>query len=188
MSRSLIRWVLAVSMMVSAIAAQADWASWWRTPEQQAKAALEAGDVERLQRIAPDATWQGIAEHESGDFESAGKTFGNVAQQRLLEGNASAANQALYNRGVSEVRAGQYEQAVQTFDRVLEQDPLFDDALHNRDIARQLIQQQEQEQQQEKQPDEGEGESSEDGDQQQSDESGDQASDSQREEQGGAGE
>lgn len=176
-----------IVLALISIPAHADWADWWRTPEQQAKAALESGDVETLQRVAPNATWQGIAEHESGDFESAARSFDSVARQHQVDGDARAANRALYNQGVSEVKAGQYNEAVQTFDRVLEQDPQFDDALHNRNIAQQLIQQQEQQQQQ--QSDEGEGDSSsQDGEQQPSDESGEPSSDAENDDQAESGE
>lgn len=181
--------VSGVLLMATSPSVLADWSGWWRTPEQQAKSAFESGDVEQLQNIAPDTTWQAVAEHESGDFESAARTFDAAAQQLQLEGDTVASNRALYNQGVSEVKAGQYEKAVRTFDQVLERDPHFDDALHNRDIAQQLIRQQEQPQQQ--QPGEGEGEgdsSSQDGEQQPSNESGEPSSDSQSSEQGEPGE
>lgn len=176
---------LLLAMLVQQV--HADWADWWRTPEQQSKAALKSGDIEQLKRVAPDIEWQGVAEHASGDFESAASKFGSAVQQQLADGLTEDANRALYNQGVSEVRAGQYEKAVATFDQVLEQDPQFDDALHNRDIARQLIQQQQEQQQ--SGDGEGEGESSsQDGEQQPSDESGDPSEDSQNDETGEPGE
>lgn len=170
--------------------AYAEWADWWLTPEQQAKSALESDDVERLKSVAPDAAWQGVAEHEAGDFEAAAKTFNGTAQQQQIEGNSEAANRALFNQGVSEVRAGQYDNAVQTFDQVLEQDPQFTDAEHNRDIAQQLIEQQQQ-QEQERQEGEGEGEedaSPEEGEQQSSDDSGEPSDESQSADQEDSGE
>jgi len=153
--------------------AWADWSSWWRTPGQ-----LQAGEFDELKRIAPDAHWQGIAEHELGNFTEAATAFDKAARGAMQEGNDEAANRSLYNRGVSEVHAGQYEQAVSTFDQVLDNDPDFQDAQHNKEIAQQLIQQQQQQQQQENS--EGDSESSEnDGEQEQSSDSQDQSSDSQ---------
>ena len=142
----------------------ADWQDWWRTPEQQARAAFDKGDNEQLIRLAPDAAWQGVAEHESADYESAAKTFDGVVTQQDLAGNTGEATRALYNRAVSEVRSGEYEKAVESFDQVLERNPEFADAQYNREIASQLVQQQEQQQQSPSQPQEG-------------DESGDQSDD-----------
>ena len=136
----LVLW-LCVSNQVSA-----DWQDWWRTPEQQARAAFDEGDNEQLIRLAPDAAWQGVAEHESADYESAAETFDKVVTQQDLAGNTQEATRALYNRAVSEVRLGEYQKAVESFDQVLERNPEFADAQFNREIARQLVQQQEQQQ------------------------------------------
>ena len=128
--------------------ALADWQDWWRTPEQQARAAYDKGDNDELMRLAPDATWQGVAEHEDANYESAAKTFDEVVTRQDLAGNTGEATRALYNRAVSEVRLGEYEKAVESFDQVLERNPEFADAQYNREIASQLAQQQEQQQQQ----------------------------------------
>ena len=135
---TLLLW-LCVSSQVSA-----DWQDWWRTPEQQARAAFDKGDNEQLIRLAPDAAWQGVAEHESADYESAAKTFDEEVTRQDLAGNTGEATRALYNRAVSEVRLGEYEKAVESFDQVLERNPEFADAQFNREIASQLVQQQQQ--------------------------------------------
>ena len=135
--------------------ALADWRDWWRTPEQQAKDAFDNNDTEALNRLAPDQVWKGIAEHKSADYEAAATTFNEEVTRQDFAGNTQQATRALYNRGVSEVRLGQYEKAVETFEHVLERNPQFEDAEHNRDIARQLIQQQQQQQQSSSQPQDG---------------------------------
>ena len=145
----LIAWLVLAGLMLtmSGTVVHADWQDWWRTPAQQARAALDAGDIDTLESIAPDALWKGVAEYENGEFDAAAQSFDQDAIERLAAGQTQAANQALYNRGVSEVLNEQYENAVQTFNQVLESDPQFADALHNRDIATQLIQQQQQQSQ-----------------------------------------
>ena len=144
-----------LSFLVPAGAVRADWIDWWRTPEQQAEAALESGDIDSLKSIAPDALWEGVAEHKGGEFEAAAQNFDREAIERFAEGQVQAANRALYNRGVSEVLNEQYENAVQTFNQVLETDPQFPDAQHNRDIAMQLVQQQQEQEQEQEQSQEG---------------------------------
>ncbi len=171
--------------------AHADWASWWRTPEQQAKSAYEKGDVDQLNIIAPDNTWKGVAAHETGEYEEAARLFNEESEQLRLDGNQDAANRTLYNRGVSEVRAGQYQNAVETFDQVLEQNPDFADAQHNRDIAQQLVQQQAQEQQKQQSGDdqnESSDQSEQSGEQSDSSGSDEQPSDEQGNEQSEPGE
>ena len=149
---------------------------WWRTSEQQARDALEAGNIEQLQSVAPDANWQAIAKHENGEFEAAADDFSELAAQRLLEGDVQSANRALYNQGVSDVRAGNYESALDNFEQVLQSDPEFQDAAHNSEIVRQLIEQQEQQEQEQEQESGGEGE---EGEEQSSDSDEQQPSDQQ---------
>ena len=183
--------VLTVTLwLFSGAFALADWRDWWRTPEQQAKEAFDNNDAEALNRLAPDQAWKGIAEHKSADYEAAATTFNEEVTRQDFAGNTQQATRALYNRGVSEVHSGQYEKAVETFEHVLERNPQFADAEHNRDIARQLIQQQQQQQQQSpSQPQDGdeanEGESQDQTDQQTS-ENDEQQSEPGEQEQSGA--
>ena len=159
-------------------------ADWWRTPEQQASDALEAGNIEQLQNVAPDANWQAIAKHKNGDFQAAAEEFSELATQSLLEGDIQAANRALYNQGVSDVRAGDFESALDNFEQVLQSEPEFQDAAHNSEIVRQLIEQQQQEQQEQESGEEGDEQSSDSEEQQPSDQqpSDEQSEDGQSEE------
>lgn len=163
------------------------WSDWWLTPEQKAARALENGDFETLEKNAPTADWRGVGEYGAGNFESAADTFAESAVNHKLEGDESAASDALYNQGVSQVRSGQYQEAIDSFGTVLEQDPDYADAEHNQSIAKQLLQLQQQQQQQQQsgeqdnnnsdddqqnqqqQSEDGEQQSSDDGEQSQSD-------------------
>lgn len=153
--------------------ANAQWADLWSTPEQRAAGAYEAGDHESLLNNAPDGNWTGLGQFQAGDFDEASKTFSEQAINEQLNGDSDAINRALYNQGVSDVMAGRYDEALSNFDSVLSSDPDFVDAVHNREITQQLIEQQQQEQQQGEEGEQGdEGEQSDEGDQSQ--ESGDQ--------------
>jgi len=151
--------------------AQADWADFWRTPEQRAANAFAAGDHETLLNSAPDANWEGLARFQAGDYDAASRTFSEQAEYEQLNGDPEATHRALYNQGVSDVMAGRYEEALSNFDSVLSDDPGFDDAAHNREIVQKLIElQQQQEQQQDNQRQQGDqGEQGEQAEQSQDD-------------------
>lgn len=155
--------------------ALADWQDWWQTPEQQAAEAFEEGDHERLLEQAPDAGWTGLGHYQNGDYDAAAQAFSERASQLQQQGDAKAANQALFNKGVSDVRAGRYEEAVDEFDAILESDPDFADAAFNRDIAERLktLQQQQEQPQQGEEGEQGEqGEQGDSGDDSSSGEQG----------------
>jgi Ca-activated chloride channel family protein len=159
--------------------ANADWADLWRTPEQRAADAFEAGDHEALLSNAPDSNWTGLGQFQAGDFETASKTFSEQAINEQLNNDSEAVNRALYNQGVSDVMAGRYKEALSNFDTVLSDDPGFVDAAHNRELTQKLIQQQQQQQQQ---GDQGEqdDQSQKDGDQQQDQENQQESQDGQQ--------
>jgi len=117
--------------------------NWWRTPAQQAQDAFKNNDFERLESIAPNVDWQGIAQHKAGDYEAAQETFNDQLDRAQQSDDFDAVNRALYNRSVNEARSGQFEQARNTLDEVLQSDPEFADAQHNREIVEQLIELQE---------------------------------------------
>lgn len=170
--------------------ASADWRDWWQTPEQRAAEAWEQGESEALISDAPDSGWRGLGEFQAGDFDASSQSFGERAEELLLDGQASAANRARYNKGVSESMAGRYDEAIKQFDKVLENDPDFVDAQHNREIAQQLLELQQQQQQQEQQQDGESGDqqgdqANEEQDDQQGDQQGDQQNDQQGDQQEG---
>ena len=160
----------------------AAWSDWWQTPEQKAASAFESGDSDTVIEQAPDGAWTGLGQYQRGDYDAASNTFEQWASEQRSEGNHSAANRALYNRGLSEARSGRYQQALDSFDQVLSDDPNYTDAAHNRTIVEQLLAL-EQQQQQQQPGDDGEqgenssqqdqpGDSSDDSSGQSSDESG----------------
>lgn len=159
--------------------ASAQWADFWKTPEQRAQDAYSAEDYDYLLNHAPDENWQAAGQHGAGNFADAAKAYSDIAHQQDLEGNAEKAVKSLYNQGVSEAMAGQYEQALDTFDNVLERAPDFSDAEHNRAIVEQLITKQQEQQKQQQQNAEDGDQGNEDGDQGENQQPSDEQSDQQ---------
>jgi Ca-activated chloride channel family protein len=127
--------------------------SWWKTPDQQGAELLESGDAARASEVFRDPSWRGISHFRSGNFAEAQKEFSTATDAT-----------SLYNAGTAAAKGGDYQAAVDLFEKAVESDPTNDDAAHNLDIAKQLLNQQQSNQSQQ-----GEGDSDNDGNEQQSD-------------------
>jgi Ca-activated chloride channel family protein len=109
------------------------WRNLWLRPDQQASAALEAGDAQRAAEQFEDPAWRGAAHYRAGDFAAAAQAFSA----------APAANgESDYNRGNALARAGQLQQALEAYDRALQLNPGLDDARFNRELVERLLKQQ----------------------------------------------
>lgn len=116
-----------------------DWSDLWLRPEQQVRAALEAGDTDAALAAAADAPadWLGAARYRGGDFAAAAEAFAT--------GDGAVTH---YNRGNALARAGRLEEALAAYDTALDRSPDLDDAVFNRELVRQLLDMQEQQEQQ----------------------------------------
>jgi Ca-activated chloride channel family protein len=106
------------------------WEDLWRRPDQQAAAALERGENARAAELFEDPRWSAAARYRAEDFAGAVETL------QGLDGSDDH-----YNRGNGLVRQGRYTDAIAAYERALALDPGNDDARHNRDLIRQLLQQ-----------------------------------------------
>lgn len=97
------------------------WDDLWQRPDQQAAAALQAGDAARAAQVARDPMQQGAALYRSGDLSQ--------ALERFSQGASADAN---YNRGNALARLGQYPEAIAAYDEALAQDPDMEDATYNK--------------------------------------------------------
>lgn len=105
----------------------------WQRPDQQAAAALAAGDAKRAAEVAPTAEWRGGAAYRGGDFAAAESAY---AQADGADG--------AYNRGNALAKLGRYEEAIAAYDEALKQAPAMDDALANRKAVEDFMKQRKQ--------------------------------------------
>jgi Ca-activated chloride channel family protein len=105
----------------------------WRRPDQQAAAALAAGDAKGAAEVAPTAEWRGSAAYRGGDFAAAESAYAHAT-------GADAA----YNRGNALAKLGRYEEAIAAYDEALKQAPAMDDALANRKAVEDFMKQRKQ--------------------------------------------
>jgi Ca-activated chloride channel family protein len=112
----------------------------WRRPDQQAMRALEGDEPAEAAALFEDPEWSAVASYRAGDFDASAASL-----------NGIDASEAHYNRGNALARAGQLGEAVAAYDRALELEPGHEDALFNRQLVADLLEQQEQEQEQQQQ-------------------------------------
>ncbi len=113
-----------------------DWGELWQREDQRAPKLIREDPADAASRL-DDPEWRGSALYRSEQFEQAAEAFA-----------AAEGARADYNRGNALARAGQLEQALAAYDQALEQDPGMTDARENRELVRQLLDQQQQQDQQ----------------------------------------
>jgi Ca-activated chloride channel family protein len=117
------------------------WGELWQREDQRAPALIRQNPEQAAEQLqAPE--WQGAALYRSGKFEAAGERFAEVP----------GANGA-YNRGNAWAQAGELESAISAYDQALALQPQHPDALANRALVADLLQQQKQQQEQGQQQD-----------------------------------
>jgi Ca-activated chloride channel family protein len=153
-----------------------EWVDLWSRPDQRGEQLIEQDAASAASKFS-DPSWRGSALYRAGDYEAAAEQFA---------GSSDA--QAYYNRGNALARQGELKKAIAAYDRALEENPDHDDARHNRDLVKQLLEQQEQQkknkqqqQRQQQQQNQQQNKDNQDGDQKQSgDRSQNQESDGQQ--------
>ena len=150
------------------------WDDAWRRPDQQAAAAMAAGDYAKAAQLATDVELRGSAEYKRGDYAAALKEFSRASGPR-----------ADYNRGNALAKLGQYAQAVAAYDKTLGADPANADAKANKAAVEALLRKQQQDQAQQNKAQSGQPQSEESKQQQgQQSRQGQQAQQGQQGEQG----
>ncbi len=122
------------------------WDDLWRTPDQQAAAALEAGDPATAAQRARDPMLRGEALYRQGDYAAAQQAFAR-----------SQGADSHYNRGNALARQQRYQQAIEAYDEALSLEPDMEDAAYNKKLIEDLLKQQQQQEQQRQQPQDGDG-------------------------------
>lgn len=131
-------WILLLIVVVAPLTVPTtayafSWQDLWQTGDQQGQALLEQGDAAAAAERFSDPAWQAVAHYRAGDYDASGRLFAGV------QGIDS-----LYNLGNALARKGDFEIAIQAYNEVLDQDPENEDALFNRDLLQQQMDQQKQ--------------------------------------------
>lgn len=170
-------YLLVAAVTLPAPEAQAlSWRDLWQRPDQQGLEAFQADEPSRAARLFEDPQWRAAASYRAGNFATSAESLTGIDSP-----------EAHYNRGNALAKSGELTAAIEAYDRALSLDPEHEDALYNRDLVRELLEQQqeqEQEQQQSQANDSGqqqsrasteEGQQSDDSESDQGDQSQDQS-------------
>ncbi len=131
-----------------------EWGELWQREDQRAPELIRENPADAASRL-DDPEWRGSALYRSEQYEQAAEAFA-----------AAEGARADYNRGNALARAGQLEQALAAYDEALEQAPDMTDARDNRELVRQLLDQQQQQGQQQSQDQTQQSQQQENGDSQ----------------------
>jgi len=127
-------WVLSLLVFLLPLPRPAEASIWddlWKTPDQQAQQALEAGDPAKAAELFEDPRWSAVARYRSGDYPGSAQGFA---------GQDDA--DSFYNFGNALARLGQFGPAIEAYEQALEIDPAMEDAAYNRDLLKEIQQQQ----------------------------------------------
>jgi Ca-activated chloride channel family protein len=136
-------WVFIALVFVLPVANPAHASLWddlWLNKNQQADRQLEEGNADDAAALFQDRDWKAIANYRAGNYADSAAEFAEYDDTRNL-----------YNLGNALALQGELESAIDAYDQVLEADPDDEDAAYNRDLVRQLLEQQQQQQQQQDQ-------------------------------------
>lgn len=125
----------------------AGWIDLWLRADQQGAKAFQNNDHTEASNLFSSRDWAGAAAYRAGDYETAAADFATI---ETPDGH--------YNRGNALAVAGNYEQAIAAYEITLNAEPEHEEALQNKAIVEQLL---EQENQESAEQDSGENENSE---------------------------
>lgn len=100
------------------------WASLWLTPDQEGMFYFNQKEFVSAAQAYLDPDWQGAAWYKAGEFKEAAQAF-----------SRSGTPEANYNQGNALVMQGKYEEAISSYDKALQQQPDWQEAIENKEIA-----------------------------------------------------
>ncbi|WP_299733247.1 VWA domain-containing protein [uncultured Endozoicomonas sp.] len=117
-----------------------EWQDLWKTQDQQAQEALQAGDAAQAAAQFDDPAWKAEALFQAEQYDQSAEVL-NANPQTDHANNA-------YNQANALAKAGKLEDALKAYDNALLQQPDMEDAQFNRDLVEQMLKQQQEQQQQ----------------------------------------
>ncbi|CAK0763566.1 Ca-activated chloride channel homolog [Gammaproteobacteria bacterium] len=145
-----------------------DWQNLWQRPDQRAQQIMDAGNPAQAADLFQDSKWRAAAKYRIGDYQAA---------LEALNGHDDP--DSLYNRGNALAQLGRLPEAVAAYNEALKRAPNHQDASHNRDLVRKMLEQQKQDKDQSQKSDKGGKKDKDDKDQQDDKQKGDQQKDQQ---------
>jgi len=106
------------------------WEDLWLTKDQQAQREFDDGKAMEAGELFEDPVWRAVAKYRAAEYGPSAAGFGNQED-----------TENLYNLGNALARLGEFETAIDAYEQVLEVEPDMEDALYNRDLLKDLLEQ-----------------------------------------------
>jgi Ca-activated chloride channel family protein len=106
------------------------WDDLWLTKDQQAQRELDDGKALEAGELFDDPVWRAVAKYRAAEYGPSAAGFGS---QEDIEN--------LYNLGNALARLGEIETAIDAYEQVLEVEPDMEDAVYNRDLLKDFLEQ-----------------------------------------------
>ncbi|MFT5500973.1 MAG: Ca-activated chloride channel family protein, partial [Woeseiaceae bacterium] len=106
------------------------WDDLWKTKDQQGQAMLQEGDAADAAALFEDPRWRAVANYRSGEYTGSAAGFANEEDA-----------ESLYNLGNALAKLGEFESAIDAYEEVLEIAPDSADAMYNRDLLKDMLEQ-----------------------------------------------
>lgn len=129
-------WVLVIFFVLMPVVEPVYAFSWddlWLTKDQQAQKQLAEGNAVYASQLFKDPVWKAVANYRAQEYAGSAEGF---AEQEDTK--------SLYNLGNALARLGKFESAIHAYDQVLGVNPNNEDAQYNRDVLKELLDQQQQ--------------------------------------------
>jgi Ca-activated chloride channel family protein len=126
-------WILIVAFAILPLAEPVyafGWDDLWLNKDQQGQRQLDEGNAAAAAELFEDPAWRGVANYLAGEYSGSANGFA-----------AQADPESLYNLGNALARLGKLETAISAYSQVLEAVPEHEDALYNRDLLKELLDQ-----------------------------------------------
>jgi Ca-activated chloride channel family protein len=136
-------WVLLVLVVILPLSPTAEASLWddlWRNKDQQAKQLLDAGETAAAAELFKDEQWRAVSKYRAGEYATSAAEFAAREDSRNL-----------YNLGNALARQGEFESALDAYEQVIGREPGNEDAIYNRELVKQALEQQQQQQEGEQQ-------------------------------------
>ena len=134
----LFSWLLAagvLTLLPAPNATAAEWTGLWQTPDQRGASAYAEEDHSLAASLFESPGWQGAANYRAENYDAAIAAYSAL---NTPDGH--------YNRGNALALTGNYAEAIAAYDITLGMDPEHEDAIFNREIVEQLLEEQQSEQ------------------------------------------
>lgn len=122
---------LILCSLISNTAFAFSWEDLWKRPDQQGIELLSKGNATEAAKRFEDKNWQGVAQYRSGQYKQANDNF---SQLKSADG--------YYNQGNALAHMGKYQEATKAYDQTLALQSNHEDAEHNREVVKKLLEQQ----------------------------------------------